>query len=278
MINLVFFGSFQNYSVSVLDMLFHHPSFNILGVVTTPPAPSGRHLVLTPNPIQTYCVQNTIPVFPIVDLSHIPTSLPRPDFLVVAGYGKLIPDIWLNFPQIAPLNLHQSLLPKYPGRFPAEWAILNGETNTGVTLIKMSAKFDQGEIYSQAKVPISDTDTRETLYAKLYRTGADLIIQSLPKIATGELKSYPQPPSKHFYARQLTRNDGFLPWTKFIKFDFDRKFRAFYPWPGIWSINPSGKRIKLLALKPKIIIQEEGKTLNLTPTSHNSLGPSSSHS
>lgn len=255
--SLVFFGSFQNYSVSVLDKLKDH--FTILGVVTTPSAPSGRHLILTPNPIQIYCQQHAIPVFPLADLSQIPTDLAKPDFLVVAGYGKLIPNLWLTFPKIAPLNLHQSLLPKYPGRFPAEWAILNGETKTGVTLIKMSAKFDKGEIYAQSKIPISNTDTRETLYTKLYLAGADLIIQSLPQIVSGQLQSHPQPTGKYFYARQLTREDGFLPWNDFIKFDYDRKFRAFYPWPGVWSTNPEGKRVKLIALKPEIITQEEGK-------------------
>jgi len=256
-LRIVFFGSFQRYSVHVLAELVKHVS--VTAVITTPPKPAGRHMELTPTPVQEYAQAHRIPTYPLESLSAIPKKLDRPDFLVVAGYGKLIPAVWLDFPKMMAINMHPSLLPAYRGAFPAEWAILNGEKETGVTLVKMSLEFDKGEILVQQAIPITLGDSRETLYAKLYNLGAKLLIETLPKIARGEITPRPQPAGEFFYARRLTREDGFESWEA-IQQAFadarqaeriDRKFRALKPWPGLWTEVELTRTHHAVGWKPK---------------------------
>ena len=259
--SLVFFGSFQAYSVQVLDKL--RQNFTIVGVVTTPPAPKGRHLTLAPTEVAIYAKNHKLPLFELPSLEGNPSEILRlrlpPDFLVVAGYGKLIPASWLDLPKVMAINLHQSLLPKYRGRCPAEWAILRGETETGVTLIRMTPEFDRGPLLAQASLPIAPDDTRETLYTKLYDLGADLLVKSLPQIASGHIVPHPQPAGKYFYARQITREDGFIPWADFTSqlssasSQLALKLRALAGWPGVWTTNPSGQRLKLVSLNPPMV-------------------------
>ncbi len=259
---VIFFGSFQHHSVSVLKKL--QESFDVLEVVTVPPMPAGRNLELKPTEVETYAKSQNLPLSYLVPSTH---SL-VPDFIIVAGYGKLLPNNLLSLPKIMAINMHPSLLPNYPGRFPAEWAILNGETETGISLIKMNEKFDKGELLVQEKLPISDTDTREDLYTKLFALGADTLVQALPKIAVGEIQPTPQPKVENlFNARQLTREDGYIEYEKFKNFldprnsdlEFIKKWRALFPWPGVWTTDPEGKRIKLIDPYKKLI-QYEGKT------------------
>ncbi len=281
-IRIIFFGSFQTFSVQVLEVLRHH--FDIVAVVTTPPKPKGRHMEVTPTDVALYAQKAKLPLFELADLSRIPQEIPKPDFVVVAGFGERIPPVWLKFARTAPINMHPSLVPYYRGAFPAEWAILRGEKKTGVTIIRMNELFDQGDIMAQEEVSIATYDTRQTLYEKLYQAGADLIIKTLPRIARGDVSARPQPSGNYFYARRLIRDDGFIPW-KFIQaainsvdvpqperpgifssvtgnwsMVIERSIRALSGWPGVWTVTPAGKRLKMLSLKPEPIVQLEGKT------------------
>jgi methionyl-tRNA formyltransferase len=240
MISVVFFGSFQDYSVQILDRLHRHPEYQITAVITTPPRPGDKNII-TKTAVQEYCESKNIPVFPLESLNTIP-NIPQPDFIVVAGYGQLINDKWLNFPKIMAINIHPSLLPNYAGRFPAEWAILNGEKETGTTLIQMSQKFDQGNILAQTTIPLLPTDTKEIIYQKLYDLSATLLLDTLPKIINQEIISHPQI-GKGFYARQLTREDGHL----HSLTDLDKKIRALNPWPGVWThiLSKDGQSLKM---------------------------------
>jgi len=264
---IVFFGSFQEYSVIVLEKLLITNHYTLVTVVTPPPAPAGRHLQLKPTAVQLFAEKHNIPVFTPENLGKPPPF--SPDFVVVAGYAKLLPPTWLDLPKIMAVNLHPSLLPAYRGPNPAEWAILNGETETGVTLIKMSAQFDTGEILTQKSLSIDPHDTRLSLYNKLYHIGAGLLVETLPQIASGEIVPVSQISSlnSHLpYARRITRRDGFVEFEKFKNFlelgayelEITRKLKAFAGWPGVWTINPTGKRIKLVSLEP-LLIQVEGK-------------------
>ncbi len=265
-ITIVFFGSFQSYSTQVLEALVKH--FSVIAVITTPPKPQGRHMKLTPTPVEQYARTHKLAVFTPESLENIPKELTRPDFIVVSGYGKLIPSHWLDFPMIMSVNLHQSLLPYYRGAFPGEWAILHKEKKTGVTLVKMSSEFDKGKILAQRALSIEPDDTRETLYHKLYELGAHLLVEYLPKIARNEITPIPQPQGTFFYARKITREDGFIPAKEFSEIltndpmKLDIKLRAFASWPGVWttiSIKGKEKRLKLIALTPDIMVQLEGK-------------------
>lgn len=239
--SVVFFGSFQNYSTLTLQKLIESKQFQINAVITTPPKPGDRG-VITKTHTQLFCEQNNIPVFPLENLDIIPNSIKKPDFIIVSGYGKYIPKIWLDFPKIMPVNVHPSLLPKYAGRFPAQWAILKGEIKTGVTMIKMTESFtDKGNIIAQVEVPISSEDTSESLYSKLYQIGTELIIDTLPKITPNQFKLKEQI-GTGFYARQLTKDDGYV--TNFN--DLDKKIRALNPWPGVWTHVIDNKNNKLI--------------------------------
>jgi len=226
---IIFFGSFRHYSVIALKKLLATKTYNLVTIITTPPRPAGRHLKVKPTEVQQFAQKNGLPVSTPENLSttspqSLITNHSVPDFLVVAGYAQLLPPAWLNFPKIMAVNMHPSLLPNYRGPNPAEWAILNGETETGVTLIKMSPEFDTGDILAQRHLPIADSDTRETLYEKLYSLGGDLLVESLPAIASGQITPRPQTPNpdqrttSYFYARRITRQDGFVNWDEFSHF------------------------------------------------------------
>jgi len=249
-ISVVFFSSFGKYSVIVLDKLLRSSIYHLASVITTPPAPKGRHLKLTKTEVQIYAETHNIPIFAPPSLDSLP-AISKPDFIVVAGYGKLLSPAWLEFPKVMAVNMHPSLLPAYPGRCPAEWAILRGETETGVTLIQMTEKFDAGPILAQEKLPISRDDTRLTLYDKLFTLGADLLVKTLPNLSpnpspeSGEGK----PRGEVFYARQITRQDGFVTWDEYQlqkndpKSQLFTKYRAFAGWPGVWTLDPQGNRV-----------------------------------
>jgi len=233
--SILFFGSFLDYSALVLKELHAHPDLQILGVVTTPPKPSGRDQALTPTPVQTTAETLTLPIFTPTKLDNIAIQTisqalsSKPDFLVVAGYGKLLPPPWLSLPKLAPINIHFSLLPKYRGAMPAEWALMMGETQTGVSLIQMSPTFDSGNLIATQSLPIKPSDTRTSLYAQLYPLGAELFLNSLPHFLgfyhnlkpktpahiSFQLFLPPQPQPQNPpepYARLLKREDSFVPW------------------------------------------------------------------
>ncbi|MBP9818028.1 hypothetical protein KBC75_04780 [Candidatus Shapirobacteria bacterium] len=236
MTSLVFFGSFQHYSATTLKIIHQSGQFNILGAITLPG-----------NPVETYCLQKHLPCY-TANFDTIP-NIPQPDFVLVCGFGKLINEKWLNFPQVMPINIHQSLLPNYAGRFPVEWAILNGETTAGLTFIKMNEKFDKGDIIQQYSVPLDDTSTREAIYQKLYELAGAKTVELLPLIVTGNYQLSPQTNSG-FYARQITREDGYIEATTLLDTNnfqkLDRMLRALSPWPGVWTHIYSKDRKKLI--------------------------------
>lgn len=251
--NIIFFGSFQHYSTLILQSLHQHPDSKILGVITTPPMPAGRKQILTPTHTHTWAEEHQLPVFTPDTLNKAtltkltswlnspkPASHPerswsdvagqeveesptiKTDFFVVAGYGKILPPEWLTLPSHGSLNIHFSLLPKYRGANPAEWAILMSETQTGISLITMNSKIDGGDIISQRPIRITPQDNRETLYSKLYTLSASHSPQDILKYyhwlqkkdANCQTSLAPRP-QQHYvspYARLLKRDDGFLPW------------------------------------------------------------------
>lgn len=233
-IKIVFFGSFQDFSADVLLGLLntdHH--IEIAAVVTTPPYQdkSGSEIK---NPVQLLAQQHGLPILTpstldeksLQDLIRTAGAF---EYFVTAGYGKLLPPSWLSQPPQGALNLHFSLLPKYRGANPAEWALLMGETTSGVTLIEMSPEFDTGKIIAQAAVDIAPNDTRETLYQKLYQLGAEVLPQMVITYAAFQnqhatdpdqesdityfLPPQVQPTSPTPYAKRFKREDAFIEWS-----------------------------------------------------------------
>jgi methionyl-tRNA formyltransferase len=247
----------------------------VVAVVTQPAKPVGRQQILTPTPVETWARNHTLTVlsFPSQtekpwiyedEQSVIDALQPlKADLLVSASYGQKIPTHTVIAARFGGVNVHPSLLPCWRGADPVPWAINSGDRQTGVTIVRLSAKFDQGSILSQEKINISDSDVTETLRARLFTMGADLLIKILPDILSGKIKGTPQKIAGTPYARRLTRDDGFEPWEKIMdpkeSERINRKYRAFHPWPGLWSIF-NGKRIKILNfIHSPVTLQLEGK-------------------
>lgn len=239
--NIIFFGSFLEYSVEVLKGLLKTSEFGepikVVAVVTTPPLPAGRKQELQFTHVHKYAESLDIPVFApdkltLEALAKL-AQFGECEYFVTAGYGKLLPAEWLEYPKLAALNVHFSLLPKYRGANPGEWALISGETKTGISVIEMSAQFDTGAILAQAESTISKQDTRETVYRQLYSLGGQTIrevlqtdyvwrnhINTTPELITtfpqAESKltfSYPpvaQEKSPTPYARRLTKEDSWV--------------------------------------------------------------------
>lgn len=281
--SVIFFGSTSD-SVIVLEKL---RSASIVAVVTQPPRPVGRKQLITPTPVETWAKERSVPVlsFPsdpkkpwlYKDEHQVVDTLEsqKADLLISACFGQKIPWETIRDTRFGGLNVHPSLLPRWRGADPVPWAILSGDYQTGVTVVTLSKEFDEGRIIAQKKIPITDKDTSDALRTKLFTIGAQLLEETLASY-TSDVKAVPHIGGVKLrgnpYARRLTRDDGFETWDTIQRaFDdpeeakrIDRKFRAFHPWPGLWT-KIGEKRLKILALhidQERIVLDEvqwEGK-------------------
>ncbi len=187
----------------------------------------------------------------------------KPDLVVVANFGRIIPKNLLDIPRYGCLNVHPSLLPKYRGPSPIQTAVLNGDKETGVTLFLMDAKVDHGPILAQRKTVIGKNETAAELSKRLAIMGGDLLIDTIPDWIKGRVKLRRQNEKRAVYTQKLVRQNGEIDWRKSVP-KIERQIRAFYPWPGSHTFY-KGKRLKILKArleKNKLIIEEvqlEGK-------------------
>jgi len=244
MVNLVFFGS-SPFSTIVLEKLTDHVS----AVVTTPDKPAGRHLKLTPNPVKLLAQKHNLPV---VENLHDSSFIIHDSTGLVAAYGKIIPQSILDKFNGQIYNIHPSLLPKYRGPSPLQQQILDGITETGVTIIKLDEKMDHGPIVAVANDIIFPGDTTHSLGERLFAKGADLFLSLV--LSTSHLALKEQDDTLATYTQKLTRQSGFVPWDQFNPSSLNRQFRAFHPWPGVWTLNPQGVRLKLVSLHPPLVL------------------------
>ena len=260
---LIFFGS-SPFSAIVLEKVLS-AKCKVLSAVTTPNKPVGRHLKLTPNPVKLLAQKNNIPTyenitpFPPLNLRG---GIEEGDIVgLVAAYGKIIPQNILDKFNGQIYNIHPSLLPKYRGPSPLQQQILDGVIETGVTIIQIDFQMDHGPIVAFQKDIIQPNDTWITLGNRLFAKGTDLFIENYLEFENCKLKI--QDDSLASYTKKLTRQDGFIPWEQFEseldarRYTLDAKLRAYYPWPGIWTTDPEGKRVKLISLNP-IMVQYPG--------------------
>lgn len=250
--NVVFFGSTAD-SVLVLEKLDH-----VIAVVTQPPKPVGRNQIVTATPVARWTQSRGIP------LTSLDEVMPfKPDLLICASYGEKIPITIIESAKYRGLNVHPSLLPRWRGADPVPWAIMDGDRQTGVSIVTLSREFDQGKIIAQKKLPITPQDTSDPLRTKLFTMGAQLLIEALPDYISGKNKGTPQKTESEPYAKRFTRDDGFEPWGKIVDPNeserLNRKFRALHPWPGLWTTLGT-KRLKILGFDSSpTIVQLEGK-------------------
>ena len=261
-LKIIFMGT-PDFAAPALKQLVSN-NYEISAVITAPDKPIGRKQEVTPPPIKKLALQYKIPVlqpekilnssWPKPDLKSQILNL-NPDLIVVSAYGKIIPKEILDIPQYGSLNIHPSLLPKYRGPSPIQFAILNGEKITGATIMLMDEKMDHGPILAQEKIEIPSDETSQTLHDKLAQLGADLLIKTIPQYVQGEIKPKPQDEKNASYTKILTREDGKIDWRKSAE-SIERQIRAFTPWPGAWTID--GKRLKIL--KAKVVDKKDGLT------------------
>lgn len=247
----IFMGT-PYFAIPALEALMQSKDFKPITVVTAPDKPVGRSQELTPPPIKSLAQKYNVPVLQPEKIRNNQEFIEKikelsPDLIIVAAYGKIIPADILSIPAKGCVNIHGSVLPKYRGPSPIQAAILEGEKNTGITIMLMDEKMDTGPILSQREIHIDPKETSETLHEKLSHLGAELLIDTLPKYISGEIKPVTQDDSIATYCQMITRDNGKLIWDKTSE-ELDRQIRAFTPWPGTFTfyhIQPN-KRLKIL--------------------------------
>lgn len=248
MLRLVFMGT-PDIACPTLQALATTPHFQVVGVIVQPDKPKGRDLKLQPPPVKELALRLGLPVLQperarneafIAQLREL-----RPDLLAVLAYGQILPQALLDLPTHGCLNVHTSLLPRWRGAAPIPWAILEGDAETGVTIMRMDAGLDTGGIVSTRATPIAPDDNAQTLHDRLAVLGAELLVQTIPRYVSGELVPRPQPAEGVTYARKLTKDDGRLDWSQPAPVLHNR-LRAFTPWPGTFTLVPGQPRPQLL--------------------------------
>ncbi|MGD0270357.1 MAG: methionyl-tRNA formyltransferase [Candidatus Sulfotelmatobacter sp.] len=236
-LNLVFCGT-PRFAVPVLDKLVE-AGFHVQLVVTQPDRPKGRGLELVSSPVKQQALQLGLPItqpesIKKNDAFRAELTALNPDAIIVVGYGRIIPRWMLDLPRLGNINLHASLLPKYRGAAPIQWAIARGETVTGVTTMKIDAGLDTGDILLQQQIPIAPDDTAETLAPKLATIGADLIVETLRGLQAGNVHPRPQNHAHATLAPILKKEDGLIDFSRPAT-EILNRLRGFQPWPGAYT-------------------------------------------
>jgi methionyl-tRNA formyltransferase len=250
---IIFFGT-PEFAAVVLKSLVGN-NCNIAAVFTQPDKKVGRRQEVVFSPVKKLAIENNIKVFQPESLrgSGLDGEIKKinPDLFIVAAYGKILPKDILEIPKYGAINIHASLLPKYRGASPVQCAVLSGENETGITLMKMNEKMDEGDILAQKKIEIGKNETADALLQKLSKIGADMIVDFVPKWTQGKISSIPQAQSEATYCKPIKREDGKIEWSSAVE-EISRKWRSYYPWPGIYSIlstKNQPKRLKLLEIE-----------------------------
>jgi methionyl-tRNA formyltransferase len=250
-LNLVFCGT-PRFAVPTLELLVsagHH----VLLVVTQPDRPRGRGLELVASPVKESAARLALPITQperIKQNDEFRAQLAglKPDAIIVVGYGRIIPQWMLDLPSLGNLNLHASLLPKYRGAAPIQWAIARGETVTGNTTMRIDAGLDTGDILLQNQLVIGPEDTAVTVAPKLATSGAELMIETLRALPSGEIHPRKQDDSQASLAPILAREDGRIDFSRPATEIFNR-LRGFQPWPGAFS-RFRGRNLQILQAQP----------------------------
>ena len=254
-ISTVFFGT-HNFASTILKALISNPLFDIQLVVTQPDKPVGRDQILQKSPVKLIAEENSINLTQPTKLSDLRSSIFDLDVGITAQYGLIIPQSILDIPKHGIINIHTSLLPKYRGASPIQSALINGDTETGVTIMKMEAGLDTGPILLQKKLLIQPDDTYLDLDKKLADLAIEALFEAIPKYISGELLPIPQNESEKIICKQLSRDDGKIDWNKSAD-EIYNLYRGLTPWPGVWTMWKN-KRIKLLKIKPSDKVLELG--------------------
>lgn len=224
----------------------------VCGVFTQPDKPKNRGHKLMPSPVKEYAITQDIPVFqPQKARDGEAMGLVErlePELIVVAAYGKILPEDLLDYPKYGSVNVHSSLLPKYRGAAPINWAVLNGETETGVTIMYMAKELDAGDIIAQASTAIGPEENAQELTARLAELGAGLLSDTIRSLEDGTAVRTPQDGSLQTYAPMLTKELSPIDWTRPAR-AIACQVRGLIPWPCAATDVISGEPVKLYAVR-----------------------------
>jgi len=282
---IIFIGT-PNFGAIILKRLIKN--YRPVLVVTEPDKPAGRHQVLTPPPVKLLAEKYKIPFLQEEKILNLKSQILnlKPDLIVVAAYGQILPEEILKIPKYGCLNIHPSLLPKYRGPSPIQSVILNGEKETGITIILMDEKMDAGPMIAKSKIsmradgspihigknprrssslPLGTLRGRQKskityleLHNQLAELGADLLIEKIPKWIEGKIKPEKQNEAKATYTKIIKKEDGKIDWQKSAE-EIERQIRAFYPWPGTFTFFKKNdkKILRIKILKAEVIYSSE---------------------
>jgi len=243
-LKIIFMGT-PEFGAIVLEKLIKS-GYKPFLVITEPDKPVGRDQTITPPAIKILAEKYKIPVVQPVKIADFSDQLEKlkPDLGIIVAYGQILPKNILTIPHYGFINVHPSLLPRWRGSSPIQYAILNGDKKTGVTIIRISEKLDAGPILTQKEIEIDPEETFSSLHNKLATLGADLLIETLPKLLAGKLPPLMQDETRATYTKILKRDDGKIDWQKPAE-EIERQIRAFNPWPGTYTFYKD-KRLKIL--------------------------------
>lgn len=242
--NLVFMGT-PDFAVPTLKTL-HTSRHSVLAVVTQPDRPKGRGQEMQASPVKQYALENNLVVYQpekasapefVAELAEL-----KPDLIVVIAYGQILRENLLSLPAHFCMNVHASLLPKYRGAAPINWAIINGDNESGVTTMKMDKGLDTGDILLMKKVAIEKDDTASHLHNKLSEAGGALALETVDLLEKGQLQFIPQNDAESTHAPKLKKEDGCLHWDQEAK-AIRNRVRGLDPWPGAYGFL-NGKRLR----------------------------------
>ena len=259
-LRLIFMGTAQ-LSCASLVMLSGDERFKIVAVVTQPDKPKGRDLELAASPVKFLAEKLSLPVLQplkaraenfIGELRDL-----KPDLMVVVAYGQILPQAILDLPAHGCVNVHTSLLPKYRGAAPIQWAIADGEPETGVTIMRMDAGLDTGPMLTMRRTPILPTDNSQILHDRLAQLGAELLLETIPDYISGKILPQSQPAEGCTYAAKIKKEDGQIDWNSPAQKIWNR-LRAFTPWPGAFTFLQAGPKQQLLKIWRAEVTEKHG--------------------
>ena len=260
------------FAVPSLQVLLSGPD-PVVGVFTQPDQPSGRGMAFHAPPVKVLAEAHHVPVFQPAKL-RVPGVLEQlqawqPDLIVVAAYGRILPTTILTLPPLGCINVHASLLPKYRGAGPIQWAIANGETETGITIMQISEQMDAGDILLQKALPIDANDTGGSLHDKLARLGAEALQEAIRFLKAGRLTARQQNENEVTSAPLIQKDDGRVDWNLAAAV-IERRVRAFNPWPSAYT-TLNGKLLKVFAAQVDHSLRSSqaapGTIIEVTPVS-----------
>lgn len=224
-----------DFSVPILKQLLHD-EYDVIAVVTQPDRPKGRKKVLSPPPVKVEALKHHLPIYQPEQLKQEYEQIVelKPDLIVTAAYGQMLPTEILEAPRYGCINVHASLLPEYRGGAPIHQAIIDGKNETGITIMYMVEKMDAGDILQQVKVPIEETDHVGTMHDKLSAAGATLLSETIPLLIDGKIQPVKQVEEEVTYAPNITRDQERIDWTKDGEAVYNQ-IRGLHPWPVAYT-------------------------------------------